>query len=177
MPPRKPRVSVELRLPGITIGTNDVQALFSRGRDAGPFLIIARQSGLALDTGFSAVPGKPLLYGAHGRRHQLWYLRATGHRDEAMIVSADSGLALDGTHDPHDGQVVLLEEPHGETRQRWALSQAPDGVGYLIACVSGSRVLDVGQTPEEGWNPWLWGNHGAWWQQWILAMPHGKVLI
>lgn len=170
---RGARISVELKLPGITIGTDDIGALFKRGVDAGPFLVASRVCGLALDTGFTTDNGAgPILWPIHARRHQLWFLRPTGHAGETLIVSADTGLALDATQEAEAGR-VLLWEANGAPWQRWSLQPSPDKAGYLLASVVDGRVLVANDNAERGWKPWLSDRDGGWEQQWVLALPHG----
>src|SRR4051812_18623593 len=93
---RRAKFKVELKLPLISIGVDDVGALFKRDKDAGPFMIMSRACGMALDTAFQVSHGgAPIVFPGHGQRHQLWYLRPSGHPQEILIVSAESGLALD----------------------------------------------------------------------------------
>lgn len=171
---RRPRIRVDLKLPGISIGTDDVGALFKRGPDAGPFLIVSRCCGLALDTAFGTNNGSlPILWSPHGFRQQFWYLRPSGHKHQTLIVSQESGLALESTRDATDGASPLLWEPHGEAWQRWALRPSPDGVGYVIESVLNGRVLTASEDAQCEWRPWFADRHGDWTQQWLFVMPHG----
>ncbi len=170
-------IYAEIRLPGITIGAKDVGALFKQGHGAGPFLLISRCCGLALDTAFATDNGAlPILWPPHGRRQQLWYLRPSGYRGEVLVVSAESGLTLDSTPNP-DGERPLLWEGHGEVWQRWVLRQAPDGIGYLLTSVLSGRVLMTSEEAEPYWHPWLADRDAGWPQQWLLTMPHGDKLL
>lgn len=171
---RKPRVRVDIKLPGVTIGTDDVQALFKRGTEAGPFLITSRACGLSLDTGFANDNGAAaILWPPHGRRHQLWYLQPSGHKGQTMVISADTGLALDATREKASGRGVLLWESHGAEWQRWRLEPSADGCGYLLACVADGRILTASDDAQRGWVPWLLDRDGSWSQQWLLCLPHG----
>jgi ricin-type beta-trefoil lectin protein len=161
-PGRRSPVSVTLRLPGISIGVNDVGALFKRGKDAGLFLLVSRACGLALDTAHARQNwDKPILWPPHALRHQLWYLRPSGHSGEALVISADNGLALDATRDTHDGRQTLLWEPHAQPQQRWGLEQSPDGVGYLLACAVNGHALTAAENAEPRWVPWLTDRDGS----------------
>ncbi len=174
---RRARVRVEIRLPGIAIGTDDVEALFKRGSDAGPFLITSRPCGLCLDTGFASDNGAPvILWPPHGRRHQLWYLQPTGRKGETLVVSADTGLALDATRGEAAGRGVVLWEPHSADWQRWRLEPAADGAGYLLVSAADSRVLTGSDNAERGWVPWMSDRAGGWSQQWLLCLPHGTAI-
>ncbi len=172
---RRGRVKVELKLPLITVGTDDVGALFKRGEDAGPFAVTSRACGLALDTGLGSDNGtRPLLWPPHARRHQLWYFRPSGHKGEVLIISAESGLALDAETSGNPGRNPVLWEPHGEAWQRWTLQQAPDGIGHIIGTVAGGHVLESREEAERSEQPWLAPRDAGWAQQWVLAMPHGS---
>jgi hypothetical protein len=97
---KRPKVSIQLGLPGIlSVGTDDIRALFSRSRRAsqGPFMLIGRnRNGLALDTSYAKSAGhSPILWPAHAEPQQLWAFRKTEHPGEYLIVSVDSGLLLD----------------------------------------------------------------------------------
>jgi hypothetical protein len=171
--PSRPDIYGEIRLPGIMIGTKDVRALFKQGRNAGPFLLVSRSCGLALDTAFAVDNGAlPIMYPPHGRRQQLWYLEPSGYTGEIHLVSAESGLALDSTVDPN-GDKPLLWERNGAAWQRWTLHQAPDNVGYLIMSTLSSRALVANESTQPHWNPWLEDRSGSWAQQWMLSIPHG----
>jgi hypothetical protein len=174
--PSRSEIYAEIRLPGITIGTKNVRALFKQGRNAGPFLLVSRSCGLALDTAFAVDNGAlPTMYPPHGRRQQLWYLEPSGYAGEIHLLSAESGLALDSTVDPN-GDKPLLWEKNGEAWQRWRLEQAPDNMGYLIMSALSSRTLVANETTQPEWNPWLEGRSGSWAQQWMLSIPHGSSI-
>lgn len=69
--------------------------LDSRQHRRGPFLIIGRQCGLALDTALHTTKESvPHLWRVHGGLPQPWYLVRTPHRDEFAIVSAENGMAF-----------------------------------------------------------------------------------
>ncbi len=89
-------VSVELRLPFLSIRANNVQTkLRHRSRVAGPFLIISRSSGLALDaTTDTAVGTHPVAGNMGAKAHQLWYLRPVGEVSQVHVVSAYSSTGL-----------------------------------------------------------------------------------
>jgi hypothetical protein len=95
---RRPKVKVEVRLPGISIGTDDIGGVFGARTERGPFLIISRACGMALDTGGENDDGSiATVFPVAASRRQLWYLRPSGHAGEVLITSADNGLALDAT--------------------------------------------------------------------------------
>lgn len=92
-------VKVELRLPGLSIGTDDVRTVFRRKTKAsGPCLIINRACGLAPDTAFGTDLGAlPHMWPPHGLQHQLWELKPSGVVGELLIAAVANGLALDST--------------------------------------------------------------------------------
>jgi hypothetical protein len=76
-------IRAEVRLPGIlSLGTDDVGSLFRRrNRARGPFILIGRDSGLAVDTGLQDHrSAEPILWPAHAFVQQLWYFQRTNHR-------------------------------------------------------------------------------------------------
>src|ERR1700733_7256104 len=91
------RFKVELHLPGLVIGVDDIKMTglgrrFRRAKSAaGPYLITGRASGLALDTALQFDQGhRVATWPPHALPHQLWYLRPSGIKDEAAIISAAS---------------------------------------------------------------------------------------
>lgn len=173
-----PRVSLAIRLPLLTFGIDDIGTIFKRShREAGPYLLIARACGLALDTAFGVELGnKPHLWPPHGLRHQLWYLRPSGVSGEVIIVSAVNGLVLDSTRNITDDPHPVMWEQHGEPWQRWRLTDVPDGGGYLLQSVYSTRFLTANERSERGWEPWFEDRHAYQSQQWVVALPHGKGL-
>jgi hypothetical protein len=177
----KAKVYAEIRLPGIRVGTNDVDAFFRKGGgetypETAPFLLIARCCGLALDTGKKSNNGvRPILWSPHGDRHQLWYLRPSGHEDEVLIASADNGLVLDATEQVHPKRLVLWEA-HGKAWQRWRLAPTPDGAGYFIASTWCDRVLASREGTIQPGQLSLADRDGDRRQQWLLATPHGETI-
>jgi hypothetical protein len=111
------RLKLELHLPGLVIGVDDIKLTglsrrFGRARPVGPYLITGRASGLALDTAQQYDHGHQVAtWGPHALPHQLWYLRPSGVKDEATIISAASGLALDATHDAAGDNRPVTWEP------------------------------------------------------------------
>jgi hypothetical protein len=173
---RRPKVKVEIRLPGITIGTDDIGGVFGSRSERGPFLIISRASGMALDTGGRNEDGSiATVYPTDAGRRQMWYLRPSGHVGEVLIVSADNGLALDATR-PEDAGDPLLWEPHGAPWQRWTLTLCPDGAAFYVESVGRDCVLVMNEDAEPNWQPWLEPRRGIKSHQWLFVMPHGDGL-
>ncbi|GAA3285842.1 RICIN domain-containing protein [Dactylosporangium vinaceum] len=167
----------DVRLPGLAMGVDEVYSVLNRQPDrAGPFLIIGRACGLALDTAFAVDNGsQALTWPPHGHRHQLWYLGPTGVVGEVSVVSAANGLALDATSAISGDIHPVLWEPNGEPWQRWYLQEAPDGAGYLIQSAHNRRYLTLNDEAEPRWSPWFEDRHGRQAQQWLVALPHGPV--
>lgn len=170
-----PTVQPKLRLPFLEIGFGDIKITMPRkAKEAGPFMIVSRACGMALDTAFSVELGSyPILYPPHGRPHQLWGLGPSSAKGEVQIRSAESGLALDSTRtmDGNDVHPVLWES-HGEPWQRWRLERSPDGLGFLIASAHSRRYLTASEDAEPKWMPWFADRAAEFNQQWLLAMPH-----
>jgi hypothetical protein len=169
-------VSADLRLPlpGLVIGIDDIKVPARKRRNvAGPFLIIARACGMALDAKTRLEPGSiPHLWPPHARPNQLWLLRSSGHQGEAVVQSVASNLVLDST--PPAKHHVQLREMENEAWQRWRVLDAPDGVGHLLQSVHNGKYLTGGEDAEKGWCPWFEARHGRVSQQWIIVAPYGN---
>lgn len=166
---------VTIRLPFVDIGLGEIKLRPERKqRDAGPFVIISRACGMALDTAFSTDMGsRPILWPPHGRTHQMWFLRPTGTKGEVAIASADNRLVLDSTVPIGDDVHPVLWEEHLEPWQRWRLERAADGYGFFIQSVHNRMYLTASEDAERKWQPWFAGREGNFNQQWMLAMPYG----
>ena len=169
----KPQVSVGLSLFGFTIEVHDVFALFGKRSVAGPFVIVERLEGHALETNQRAVNGwQPWLGRLHGGFGQQWQLNRSAHNAEVVITSVANGLALDSTWDEVDEAPLLLWERHNESNQRWSLRRTPDNLAWTVHSAYDGRVLDVGRTPQSGDKPHMWTYHGQRQQQFLL-LPIG----
>lgn len=167
-------LKIELRLPFLTIGIDNIRTVFrSRPRAGGPCLIVNRASGLALDTAFHThLGGAAHLWPPHGLPHQLWELKPSGTTDEVLIMSVANGLVLDSTV-PTAGDVKpVMWETHREPWQRWSLENSPDGVGHLIRSAHNRRYLTANEDSQPGWQPWFEDRHAQLSQQWLLALPY-----
>ena len=169
-------VAVSIGVPGITVRFDEISLPARRKKKAdpaGPFLIIARECGLALDTGRRSQAGaQPLLWPPHADRHQLWQLQPSGVAGEVLIVSAANGLALDSTDRLQEPDLVMWT-PNRETWQRWRLEKAPDGVAFSIQSVYNRRCLTAGEELKPEGCPRFDEPAPRWSQQWIFALPHG----
>lgn len=178
------RLKFEVHLPGLVVGVDDIKMTglrrwFSRGKPAGPYLIISRASGMALDTGGQYDHGHVLAGSPNSFPHQLWYLRPSGIQDEATIISAANGLALDATV-PTTGDIhPLMWEPNEEPWQRWRLEPAPDGIGFLIKSPHNGNYLTLSQEAhwhtDDKWMPWFSPRQAEHSQQWIFSLPYGNI--
>lgn len=171
-------VRVRVGFPGIvSVETDDVLGLFQRRRSSrGPFLLIVRGRGLALDTAFNAEGDSPILWPAHALPHQLWYFHKTDQHDEFLIVSVVNGLALDAQEGRDTPRSALMWSRHGRTHQRWRLRPTDDGAACFIESVRTGHVLDVPWEagPETRTPAVLYEKHGGENQQFVIAAPsHG----
>jgi hypothetical protein len=166
---------LQLPMPGLVIGIDDIRTPSRRRKKvAGPFLIIARDCGLALDAGRQPGPGKvPLLWAPHAQPWQLWFIHSSGHQGEAIVTSMACNLALDSTRPAqHHFQ---LREREDEVWQRWRILDAPDGVGYMLQSAHNGKFLTADRRSVNGWKPWFESRHGRLSQQWVIAAPHGHT--
>jgi hypothetical protein len=135
---------------------------------------------LAIDTGLQHDPGGLVIaWPPHAHPHQLWYLRPSGVKGEATIISAANGLALDSDRETSGSTHPLMWEPSGEPWQRWRLEPAADGIGFLIKSPHNGNFLELSAEArehlDEPWHPWFsprTGNHD---QQWIFSLPYGTI--
>jgi hypothetical protein len=171
------RVEADLRppFPGLVIGIDNIKMPARKRRNiVGPFLIIARACGLALDAEGGLDPGNiPHLRPPHAQPYQLWLLRSSGHEGEAIIQSSASGLALDSRRP--EKHWVQLREREEEAWQRWRAIDSADGVGYLLQSTHNGKFLTANDKSVSGWCPWFENRHGHLSQQWIIAAPHSNV--
>jgi hypothetical protein len=176
---------LELHLPGLVIGADDIDMTgvgrkFGRSKPAtGPYLIISRSSGLALDTGLQHVGARVATWPPHAQPQQLWYLRPSGVKEEAMIISAENGLAVDSTRETSGDIHPLMREPGTEPWQRWRLEPAADGIGFLIKSPHNGNFLTLSEEArkhlDKPWAPWFTPRKGNLNQQWILSLPYGSI--
>lgn len=173
-------IKLEVRLPGISFGVDDVASFFRRRSPSrGPFLLISRDCGLALDTGLQTHKGaEPVLWPAHGFGHQLWYFKASPHRGEFVITSVANGLVLDARIGNELGRQTVMWTYHGEPHQRWRLHATGDGAAFVVESVATGHVLDRPREAEAAskTRPVLWERHDEMNQQFLIAMPSGTEL-
>lgn len=173
----RPPINVGFNFGLVSVEVEDIFYYFGKRQQyAGPFLIVERYSGLALETDHRAVRGwQPFLGGLHGGMGQRWVMeRLTEHKGEVSIRSELNGLALDSTWDYNNGAPLLLWDSHGQDDQRWRLRPTPDKTGWYIESAKDERIIDVGENPEKGGHPWMYDDHGLAWQQ-FLILPVGKI--
>jgi hypothetical protein len=176
---------VELHLPGLVFGVDDIELTglsrrFGRDKPAGPYLITGRASGLTLDATEQHGQGhRVATWPPHALLHQLWYLRPSGVKDEAAIISAASGLALDSTPETSGDIHPVMWEPNGKPWQRWRLEPAPDRIGFLIKSPHNGNFLTLTEEArwhlDDPWAPWFASRVGNPIQQWIFSLPMGDI--
>ena len=177
-----PKLSVELGLPLLRIGVADIKLTRGRRRSGakgvGPFLIVSRQCGLALDTAYGMENGSPVwMWAVHGKLQQFWSLRPAGKDGEFSVRAEMGGLALDATTDERGADAPFLWTPHGAPWQRWRLSDTPDGVGLFIQSVYSGAYLTMNAAGENGWIPWLstgLDDRDSMDKQWLLVRVYGS---
>jgi hypothetical protein len=158
----------------ISVETDDVLSLFRRRRTSrGPFLLIVRGRGLALDTAFGMEGDNPILWPPHAQPHQLWYFQRTEQRDEVQIVSVANGLSLDAKIGRETPRQAVMWSRHGQSHQRWRLRPTDDGAACFIESVRTGQVLDAPWEagPETHTPPVLYERHGGENQQFVIATP------
>lgn len=169
------QIRIKVGFPGIvSVETDDVLRLFQRRRASrGPFLLIARGKGLALDTAFGAEGDNPILWPAHAMAHQLWYFHKTEHKDQFEILSVANGLALDAQIGRDIPRPVVMWSRHGQTHQRWRLRPTDDGAACFLESVRTGHVLDSPwEAGQETRTPAvLYEMHGGENQQFVVAVP------
>lgn len=185
------KLSVELGLPGLKIGVSEINLTRDRERaeinltrdqeraerGVGPFLFIARQCGLALDTGYGMDNGASVIvWSTHGQQQQFWSLWPTGYAGEFTIRAELGGLALDATTDPHGDNPPVLWRHHGESQQRWRLLESPDGVGHFLQSVHSGKFLAMDSAGQNGWVPRFEADRdqNSWGKQWLVVRVYAN---
>jgi hypothetical protein len=172
------QIRIKVGFPGIvSVEADDVLGMFQRRRASrGPFLLIARGRGLALDTAFGAEGDNPILWPAHAMPHQLWYFQKTDYEGQFLILSVANELALDAQTDRDMPRPAVMWSCHGHAHQRWRLRPTEDGAACFIESVRTGHVLDAPWEagPETRTPAVLYEMHGAENQQFLIAAPsHG----
>jgi hypothetical protein len=163
--------SGRLGIPGvISVGVDDLGALLQpRKSRLGPFLVVARDQGLALDTGLATENwSEPILWPAHGQPHQLWMLLGSGSGSECVIQSVANGLVLDARRETNEGRHPLMWERHDEPWQKWRLDPSADGAAVIVTSVHTGHALDAPAGSERGDRPAMWGCHRGTVQQFLF---------
>lgn len=169
--PDSVKVRTRLSIPGVLSVEFDnwMGLLGSRQHRRGPYLIIGRQCGLALDTALHTTKGSvPHLWRVHGGSPQQWYLVRTPHRGECAIVSVENGMALDARTWSEIPREPVMWPKHAEAHQRWRFHRTEDRQGYIIESVLTGQVLDFPPDAIERVNPVLWDRHEGENQQFVV---------
>lgn len=172
----KPTLSVELKLPFLSVRAENVRIRLRRWqRSAGPFLLISRTSGLALDSTYDTAAGsRPHMWSVHGLQQQLWYLHPVGRAGRVSIVSAYSSLALDAGEGSGKGHRPQL---HGLSRsewQEWTLAPAPEGGAQIIRSCGNGLILDCPWDAKVETYPVIYNSNGGENQHWLVSLPIGR---
>jgi hypothetical protein len=160
----------------INVDSKDVITLFTRHRRSrGPFLLIGRDRGLALDTGGYAADDAPILWPPNAGPRQLWYFRQTRHPGQYLIVSIDNELVLDARTTTDTPRQPVMWSDNGESQQRWRLRPTEDAAAFVIESVHTGHVLDIPWEAgsEKGTSPILFKKHGEVNQQFLIVTPSG----
>jgi hypothetical protein len=181
----RPSFNLKFKLPFVDIEVIDIAgyaALRKGAPVAGPFMLVERASGYALETDARAQPfTRPVLGTAHGGLGQQWgFRRPVSKSDEFTILSVVNGMALDATTvdatvPAGNGAPLVLYEEHAEPWQRWEMQPVPDGIGWMITSVHNGHVIDCTPVPQPGKElVWMWERNGLAHQQ-FLILPIGRV--
>ncbi|MGW3097836.1 RICIN domain-containing protein [Streptomyces sp. NPDC001102] len=119
--------------------------------------------------------GIPASVGPHGKPHQLWYMRPSGHKEEVHIVSAANSLSLDAGRGMGEGHQPQMWAQSDVAWKRWRLTPSPDGRTHQLSCEGTGTVLDSPWDAKAGTRPVMWNGHDGENQQWVLALPFGKA--
>ena len=132
------KVNFGLNLGMIKFEVEDIQYYFGKKTNnvAGPFLIIERLHGLAIETNEKATAGcQPSLNYIHGGKKQQWLLRKDLECQEEMhIISVANGMAFDKTTDSKDHAPLLLWENHNGVWQRWRIKELLNNKSNYFHC-------------------------------------------
>ena len=135
---------------GIGVDSDDVSALFTRNRKShGPFLLIGRDRGLALDTGGRAADEAPLLWPPNAGPRQLWYFRKTKHRGKYLIVSIDNELVLDARESTETPREPVMWPEHSQSHQRWRLRPTDNAAAFFIESLERVMFSIFHGTPKQ----------------------------
>ena len=166
-----------LGIPGVlSVGVDDLGALFQQKKSRlGPVMLVARDQGLALDTGLATANwSEPILWPAHGYPHQLWMLLGTGIQNECVIQSVANGLVLDARRETDQGRHPVMWERHDEAWQKWNLNPSPDGAAFIVTSVHTGQALDAPAGSDRGARPVMWECHRGTDQQFLCMEAGGS---
>lgn len=167
-------IQFELHLPGLTISSSKVAIKLPRrsGNRSGPFLLISRCSGLALDTAYhKSSATRPIGYRPHGQHQQLWWIVPAGAPGQVRLRSVDNGLYLDSRPVPEKENEVTMRQESNDSAQAWMLSTTPDGIGMTVRSEKSGRYLAHSAEAQEYWGIWLDEDAGSSYTQWTFAQP------
>lgn len=170
-------VGLTSALPTVVIKVDEIEVKRPRRfKDAGMFVIVNRDCGLALDAGTGMDGGRHLeVQPLNASRRQLWHLRPAGANGEVLVSSADNGMVLDATSAWNGDMHPVLWPRHSEPWQRWRLAESPDGAAYFIETAHGRecRFLALNNEAAPGWSPWFEARTERQGLHWVVAQPFG----
>ncbi|GAA4523708.1 RICIN domain-containing protein [Amycolatopsis samaneae] len=160
------RVSMVLGAAALSLG--GVPAV-AQARQAGPFSIAARHSGLCLEVDHGRLdPGTRVLqWNCHRGQHQLWRINDLGNGYVQLVVEHSAQcLEVDNAGGP--GAYVLQWPCHGGTHQQWRRSDLPGGFHRFMARHSGLCLeVEAANLPPGSW-VLTWHCHDGAHQQWSI---------
>ena len=173
---KTPKINTSIQIGPFSIEVEDILSYFGKTQMSGPFLIIERESGLALKTPPRAEMGwQPYLGRAFGSAEDMWFFKKKANgSEELIIISASCGMVLDNACDNEKEVSLILYKEHGGANQCWRMIQSSDSFGWIIQSSHDDKVLDVGRKPQKGQGLWLCDKNENLHQQ-FLILPIGKI--
>lgn len=168
-----PRVDLKLRLGLLDIGISNLSLPWRWRRAArrGPYLIVDRFKGLALDSNHRYAPGsEPIMWPPNGGVQQRWQVDRVHGTREYTITSVETGLRLDAGEQFDLSRHPMMSPPRDVAHQRWGFVPSPETVGCLIVSSHSTHVLDFPQQADRGEPPHLYARHNGLHQQFLLLL-------
>jgi len=179
--PGQPVADLKLHLGILDVGISNMPLPGKRQRVAsrGPYLIVDRFKGLALDTNHRHTPGsEPIMWSPNGGDAQLWWVDQVSGTREYTITSVETGLRLDAGERFDLSRPPTMSQPHGLSHQRWGFIPGPERVGCLIVSLRSGHVLDFPQLIDRDNPPHMYARNNELQQQFLLlratSIDHGN---
>lgn len=167
----QPVADLKLHLGILDIGISNMPLRGKRQRVAprGPYLIVDRFKGLALDTKHRRTPGsEPIMWSPNGGEAQLWWIDQVSGSREYTITSVQTGLRLDAGERLDLSRSPTMSEPHGLSQQQWGFVPGLEGIGCLIVSLRSGHVLDFPQLIDRDEPPHMYARNDELQQQFLL---------